>query len=94
MQTQYRCPENELRQLFSRYGRVQTCIVNKDKRHAFVKMFLRKDAEAAKIAMEDQSRTNDMQLRVCLDLLIVLTSHANMIVADTMGRRVWPARLQ
>lgn len=66
MQTQYRCPENELRQLFSRYGRVQTCIVNKDKRHAFVKMFLRKDAEAAKIAMEDQSRTNDMQLRASL----------------------------
>ncbi|KAK1827566.1 Rpb7-binding protein seb1 [Podospora conica] len=57
------CPEAELRQLFSRYGRVQTCIVNKDKRHAFVKMFLRKDAEAAKVAMEDQSRTNDMQLR-------------------------------
>ena len=45
---------------------MQTCIVNKDKRHAFVKMFLRKDAEAAKLAMEDQSRTNDMQLRVRL----------------------------
>jgi len=42
---------------------VQTCIVNKDKRHAFVKMFYRKDAEAAKAAMED-NRATDLPLRV------------------------------
>ena len=53
-----------MRQIFSRYGQVQTCIVNKDKRHAFVKMFFRKDAEAAKNAMEDV-RNQDLQLRVC-----------------------------
>ncbi|KAK0705000.1 hypothetical protein B0H67DRAFT_557697 [Lasiosphaeris hirsuta] len=56
------CSESELRQTFSRFGQVQTCIVNKDKRHAFVKMFFRKDAEAAKAAMED-SRNQDLQLR-------------------------------
>ncbi|OAR02397.1 hypothetical protein LLEC1_02529 [Akanthomyces lecanii] len=47
------CPEAELRQIFGRFGTVQTCIVNKDKRHAFVKMLTRKDAEAAKTSMED-----------------------------------------
>ncbi|KAK1754580.1 Rpb7-binding protein seb1 [Echria macrotheca] len=56
------CSESELRQIFSRYGQVQTCIVNKDKRHAFVKMYFRKDAEAAKAAMEE-NRTPDLQLR-------------------------------
>ncbi|KAK0639325.1 hypothetical protein B0T16DRAFT_242071 [Cercophora newfieldiana] len=56
------CPEAELRQIFSRFGQVQTCIVNKDKRHAFVKMYFRKDAEAAKAAMEDP-RNPDLQLR-------------------------------
>ncbi|KAK5997850.1 Rpb7-binding protein seb1 [Cladobotryum mycophilum] len=47
------CSEAELRSIFSRYGTVQTCIVNKDKRHAFVKMLTRKDAVHAKEAMED-----------------------------------------
>ncbi|KAK0635074.1 hypothetical protein B0T17DRAFT_29653 [Bombardia bombarda] len=56
------CSENELRQTFNRFGEVQTCIVNKDKRHAFVKMFFRKDAESAKAAMED-ARNQDLQLR-------------------------------
>ncbi|KAH6848379.1 hypothetical protein B0I37DRAFT_163192 [Chaetomium sp. MPI-CAGE-AT-0009] len=56
------CSESELRGIFSRFGQVQTCIVNKDKRHAFVKMFFRKDAERAKTAMEDM-RSQDFQLR-------------------------------
>ncbi|KXJ96977.1 hypothetical protein Micbo1qcDRAFT_4585 [Microdochium bolleyi] len=45
-------PESELRGIFGRNGAVQTCIVNKDKRHAFVKMANRKDAVAAKEANE------------------------------------------
>ncbi|KAH7040535.1 uncharacterized protein B0I36DRAFT_12036 [Microdochium trichocladiopsis] len=45
-------PESELRSIFSRHGTVQTCIVNKDKRHAFVKMVNRRDAVAAKEANE------------------------------------------
>lgn len=48
--------------MFSRSGQVQTCIVNKDKRHAFVKMLTRKDAVAAKEAMENS------QYRVCQDM--------------------------
>ncbi|KAL6816808.1 hypothetical protein V8C40DRAFT_253788 [Trichoderma camerunense] len=47
------CSEAELRGIFGRYGTVQTCIVNKDKRHAFVKMLTRQDAVRAKDAMED-----------------------------------------
>ncbi|KAH9217228.1 hypothetical protein DL95DRAFT_386727 [Leptodontidium sp. 2 PMI_412] len=54
--------EHELRSLFSQFGRVQTCIVNKDKRHAFVKMISRQDAIAAKDAME-KNRSPDSQLR-------------------------------
>ena len=56
--------DRELRSIFERFGNVQTCIVNKDKRHAFVKMISRKDALAAKEAMES-SRSPDSQLRVC-----------------------------
>ncbi|KAL2066584.1 hypothetical protein VTL71DRAFT_2655 [Oculimacula yallundae] len=54
--------DHELRNLFSQFGRVQTCIVNKDKRHAFVKMITRQDAIAAKDAME-KNRAPDSQLR-------------------------------
>ncbi|KAF3765819.1 hypothetical protein M406DRAFT_226994, partial [Cryphonectria parasitica EP155] len=56
------CPEHELRAIFNRFGTVQTCIVNKEKRHAFVKMYTRKDAVNAKEAMED-GRSPDAQLR-------------------------------
>ncbi|EMR65582.1 putative nrd1 protein [Eutypa lata UCREL1] len=49
------CPESELRGVFNRHGQVQTCIVNKDKRHAFVKMVTRRDAVTAKEAMESGS---------------------------------------
>lgn len=44
--------EAELRNIFSRYGKVQSCIVNHEKRHAFVKMVNRHDALAAKEGME------------------------------------------
>lgn len=56
-------PEHELRRIFEQFGNVQTCIVNKEKRHAFVKMFNRKDSEIAKDGME-RNRTPDSQLRV------------------------------
>ncbi|KAI1825106.1 hypothetical protein F4861DRAFT_214277 [Xylaria intraflava] len=49
------CSEGELRSVFGRHGQVQTCIVNKDKRHAFVKMVTRRDAVHAKEAMETGS---------------------------------------
>ncbi|KAI1447447.1 hypothetical protein F5Y02DRAFT_415997 [Annulohypoxylon stygium] len=49
------CPEGELRSAFNRHGQVQTCIVNKDKRHAFVKMITRRDAVNAKEAMENST---------------------------------------
>ncbi|KAI8630905.1 hypothetical protein F5Y19DRAFT_39198 [Xylariaceae sp. FL1651] len=49
------CSEAELRSVFGRHGQVQTCIVNKDKRHAFVKMVTRRDAVHAKEAMENGS---------------------------------------
>jgi len=56
--------ESHLRSLFSQYGVVQTCIVNVDKRHAFVKMINRRDAERARDGMEEY-KTGDTQLRVC-----------------------------
>lgn len=45
--------EAEIRAIFGRYGPVQTCIVNNDKRHAFVKMCSRADAVAARAGMEN-----------------------------------------
>ncbi|KAL2265646.1 hypothetical protein VTJ83DRAFT_6746 [Remersonia thermophila] len=56
------CTEPELREIFNRFGQVQTCIVNREKRHAFVKMYSRKDAENAKERMEDP-RSHEFQLR-------------------------------
>ncbi|KAH7320924.1 hypothetical protein B0I35DRAFT_477463 [Stachybotrys elegans] len=56
------CSEAELRSIFGRFGTVQTCIVNKDKRHAFVKMLTRRDAVAAKDGTED-SRSLELPLR-------------------------------
>jgi len=44
--------EGEIRGIFSRFGQVQTCIVNLEKRHAFVKMMTRPDAVAAKEGMD------------------------------------------
>lgn len=55
--------EVDLKSMFDRYGRVQTCIINEHKRHAFVKMASRADAVAAREAME-QNRASDSQLRV------------------------------
>ncbi|EFW98928.1 RNA-binding protein [Grosmannia clavigera kw1407] len=54
--------EQELRAIFGRFGAVQTCIVNKEKRHAFVKMYTRKDAELARSGME-LMRSDDSGLR-------------------------------
>ncbi|KAK5071911.1 hypothetical protein LTR64_004310 [Lithohypha guttulata] len=54
--------EAHLRSLFARFGIVQTCIVNVDKRHAFVKMINRKDAELARNGMEEY-RDGSTQLR-------------------------------
>ncbi|KAH7270544.1 uncharacterized protein BKA55DRAFT_588960 [Fusarium redolens] len=56
------CSESELRGIFGRFGTVQTCIVNKDKRHAFVKMLTRQDAVNAKQGTED-SRNLEVPLR-------------------------------
>lgn len=54
--------EAHLRSLFNRFGLVQTCIVNNEKRHAFIKMISRQDAVAARDGMESY-RSTEMQLR-------------------------------
>ena len=61
--TSSRSSEDDLRAIFSAFGRVQTCIVNVDKRHAFVKMITRTEAVAAKEGMEHY-KSPEMQLRV------------------------------
>ncbi|KAF2119170.1 hypothetical protein BDV96DRAFT_569155 [Lophiotrema nucula] len=52
--------EGEIRNIFNRFGRVQTCIVNQDKRHAFVKMVNRPDAVSAKHGMDNMSDPNTL----------------------------------
>ena len=61
--TFFRSSEDRLRSIFDKFGTVQTCIVNVDKRHAFVKMLTRDDAVRAKEGME-RYRSQEMQLRV------------------------------
>lgn len=58
-----RSSEAHLRSLFGKFGIVQTCIVNVDKRHAFIKMISRQDAVSARDGMESY-KSGDMQLRV------------------------------
>lgn len=52
----------EILALFSRFGEVQTCIANKEKRHAFVKMTTRNYALAAKQAMEEMQNRNEREV--------------------------------
>ncbi|KAJ5318544.1 hypothetical protein N7476_004964 [Penicillium atrosanguineum] len=54
-------PESQLGNLFSKFGKVQTCIVNRDKRHAFIKMTSRQGAVSGRDGMAS-CRTGDMQL--------------------------------
>jgi len=53
--------QQEIQQLFERFGKVQTCIANRDKRHAFVKMTTRSHALNAKAGMERLQSTNDRE---------------------------------
>ena len=55
---------------------MQTCIVNVDKRHAFVKMISRNDAVTAKEGME-RYKSAEMQLRV---------SSSSLFSSDTLVR--------
>lgn len=64
--------EAHLRSLFSKFGVVQTCIVNIDKRHAFIKMISRQDAVNARDGMESY-KSGDMQLRVSALIVIQVT---------------------
>lgn len=52
----------EIQNLFSRFGEVQTCIVNLERRHAFVKMTTRQFSLAAKEGMERLQRENDREV--------------------------------
>jgi len=49
----------EIQSLFERFGRVQTCIANREKRHAFVKMTTRNHALSAKAGMEELQNRGD-----------------------------------
>lgn len=64
-----------MRAIFLAFGRVQTCIVNVDKRHAFVKMITREEAMRAKDGMEHY-KSPEMQLRVRSVVQLAL-SHLN-----------------
>ncbi|QIX01601.1 hypothetical protein AMS68_007118 [Peltaster fructicola] len=54
--------QQEIHTLFERFGRVQTCIANRDKRHAFVKMTTRQFALNAKAGMEQMQQQNDREV--------------------------------
>lgn len=54
--------QQEIQALFERFGRVQTCIANRDKRHAFVKMTTRQHALAAKQGVDELQNRGDREI--------------------------------
>lgn len=54
--------QQEIQALFERFGRVQTCIANRDKRHAFVKMTTRQYALAAKQGVDELQSRGDREV--------------------------------
>ena len=93
--------EEALRAIFSEFGLVQTCIVNTDKRHAFVKMLSRNDAMSAKEGME-RYKSTEMQLRVSDNHVMdwktcsapKLLHSLIYYLTDPVGSRFWTPRLQ
>jgi protein NRD1 len=62
-----RTSDHELKGFFGRFGGVQSCIVNHDKRHAFLKLISHQDAIATKTSVEalPDSEYRSMFERVC-----------------------------
>lgn len=54
--------QQEIHSLFARFGQVQTCIANRDKRHAFVKMTTRAHALNARAGLEKLQAANDREV--------------------------------
>lgn len=87
--------EGEIRSIFNRFGRVQTCIVNQDKRHAFVKMLTRPDAVAAKEGMDNlQDPVAQSKARQVSSLLSERSAARLLTCPDSMGSWVRTTRLQ
>ena len=94
------CSDQELHRIFSRFGLVQSAIVNNEKRHAFVKMCNRNEAVAARDGMEnmtDPEVTSKVRKVSSLSQLtpsLCLTWRLIIHCIDTMGRRLRPPRMQ
>jgi len=67
--------EPDLHAIFSRFGKVQSCIVNQDKRHAFVKMVDRPNTLLAKAGMEkeDDPEVLNKARSVCTASILLAT---------------------
>lgn len=63
--------EEKLRELFSRFGGVQSIIMNPEKRCAFLKMYTRDGAVSARQGMEAYP-TDDTTIRVISPCLVLL----------------------
>lgn len=80
--------EAEIRNIFSRFGKVQTCIVNQDKRHAFVKMLTRPDAVRAKEGMDNiQDPAALSKARQVRKLFVIVIRHF-LTCTDSLGGRL------
>lgn len=89
--------EPELKAFFSQFGGVQSCIVNHDKRHAFLKMITHQDTQTTRQAVWNLPESDYRSLfeRVSkLDNKIAKsqTRAANQI-AGQLGGRIWPYAL-
>lgn len=55
--------EGQLTEIFKPYGEVQSMIFHKEKRHAFVKVYSRAEAEIAREKFEEGNKTGNLTLR-------------------------------
>src|SRR4051794_3275750 len=85
--TVHRTNEAELVAFMRQYGQVQTCIVNHDKRHAFLKLASHQDAIATKASIEQlpDSEYRTLFERVCH---ISLCAACLLTLLDQLGRRL------
>lgn len=88
------CSQAEIHDIFGRVGPVQTVIINKEKRHAFVKMLTRESAIEAKRAMGEY-KSGGLALRVSSPFTFNMPTACKLLLTgiDPLGRWLRSPRL-
>lgn len=74
---------------FSGFGTVQSCIVNHDKRHAFLKLISHQDAHATKQAVDMLPNVEYRGMFERVSSLSLISRIFTKMHTDRLGRRFW-----